>query len=382
MSPVEAEAAAIPADVVTPPMMPPFRESDEATAAQLGRALDEGNAARGEVEWVEREEAVASGDVAAGEYLVTYIITPADDYFDLEAAQSNFPAHHTTVLSGSAHVAVVVRDAADGRMVQGLSVRATLRSENGNDKRTATLPYGWHPVLNRYGENMILPAGPFALSVRIEMPAFKRHDSTNGDRFKGNVIARFTHVTVSPDSLAAAAQRLAHGDSRDAIDLARREGDAVDRSLVEVLHEGANGSQLRTGDYRVAVLIHPARGYWNSQGGKLSYISPDGSLGPAAHIDVSIRDATTGRLVPGLNVRVTILNSRKKEIDTYALPFMWHPWINHYGLNVPTPAPGRYTIRVRAEAPAFRRYGSTALKRFNRPVDVEVRDVRFAPAEK
>lgn len=382
-APAEPEGSSIPVDVVTAPLTPPFRESDEATSAQLGRALDEGKAALGEVEWVEQTEAAASGEAAAGEYLVTYLITPADDYYDLEAAQSNFPAHHTTVLPRSAHVAIVVRDAADGRMVQGLNVRATLRSEASNEQQTATLPYGWHPVLNRYGENMVLPAGPFTLSIRIAMPMYQRHDSTNGDRFRGNVIARFTHVVVPPDLLAAASQRLARGDSREAIDLARREGDAVDRPLLDMLRSSAvGGSQVRSGDYIVAVAIKPVHGYWEARSGKLLFVRPDDSVGPVAHIDVSIRDMATGRLLPGLKVRATVLNSRKKEIDTYAMPFMWHPWMNHYGLNVPAPGPGRYTIRVRADAPAFRRYGSTALRKFNKPVDVEIRDVRFVAAEK
>ncbi len=381
--PVESEASSIPIDATTPPSMPSFLESDEATSAQLGRALDEGNAARGEIEWVEREEAAASGDAAAGEYLVTYLITPADDYYDLEAAQSNFPAHHTTVSPGSAHVAVVVRDAADGRMVQGLSVRATLRSESGDEQQTATLPYGWHPVLNRYGENMVLPTSPFTLSVRIAMPMYQRHDSINGDRFKGNVVASFTHVTILPDSLAAASQRLARGDSRTAINLARLEGDAVDRPLVAMLRGAdANGAQVRSGDYIVAVLLQPARGYWTTRRGKLDYNSANSSVGPVAHLDVSIRDAVTGRFLSGLTVRATILNSRKKEIDTYAMPFMWHPWMSHYGLNVPSPGLGRYTIRVRAEAPTFRRYGSTALRKFNKPIDVEIRGVRFVATEK
>ena len=338
---------------------------------------------RREIEWVEREDAAASGDVAAGEYLVTYVITPADDYYDLEAARSNFPAHHTTVSPGSAHVAVVVRDAADGRIVQALNVRATLRSETGDGTRSAILPYGWHPILNRYGENVFLPASPFTLSVHIAMPAYRRHDSTNGDRFQDDVIARFTHVTVLADSLAAAAQRLAYGDSRQAIALARGEGGAVDRPLIDMLRSGdASGSQVRYGDYNVAVVVQRARGFWDVRDGKLSYMSPNSSVGPIAHIDVSVRDATTGRFVPGLKVRVTVLNSRRKEIDTYPMPFMWHPWMNHYGLTVPVPGEGRYTVRVRAEAPSFRRYGSTALKKFNRPINVEVHGVRFAVAEK
>jgi uncharacterized protein involved in high-affinity Fe2+ transport len=368
---------------VTPPVTPPFQESDEVTSAQLERALDEGKAVRREVEWVEREQSVASGEMAAGEYLVTYVITPADDYYDLEAAQSKLPAHHTTVLPGSAQVAVVIRDAADGRMVPGLTVHATLRSESAGRESIAALPYGWHPVLNRYSENMMLPDNPFTLTLRIDTPNFRRHDRVNGDRFKRDVTARFTHITVSPDSLAVAAQHLARGDSRLSVDLARGEGMGVDEPLTALLRsDNANGTQARSGDYRVAVVMQPARGEWRSGKGKLTYVDTDSSVGPVTHLDVSIRDATTGRFIPGLKVRATILDSRNKEVDTYTLPFTWHPWMNHYGLNVPAPKAGRYTVRVRAEAPSFRRYGSTALKTFNKAVDVRLIGVRVPVDEK
>ncbi len=367
--------------------MPPFEESEEATSAQLGRALDEGKAVRREMEWVEGHESVASGEMAAGDYLITYLITPVDDYYDLEAAQSNLPAHHTTVVPGSAHVAVVVRDAADGRIVQGLNIRATLRSDGASqdpgEEKSADLPYGWHPVLNRYGENIILPPSPFTLSVNIAMPTYRRHDRINGDRFTGEVLAKFEHVTVSSDSLAAAAQHLARGEPREAIELARGEGDAVDLPLAGVLRDpDASGSQVRSGDYKVAVVVQRARGAWEDRAGKLTFTSPDSDIGPIAHIDVMVRDATSGRLVPDLNVRATILDSRKRAIDTYSMPFMWHPWMNHYGLNVPVPGSGRYTVRIRADAPAFRRYGSSALKKFNKAIDAEVRGVRFLTAEK
>lgn len=375
---VKRVARAASVEVPTPPVMPPFQESGDATSSQLEGALAEGKSLGREIEWVETEEAAASGEMTAGEYFVTYLITPSDDYYDLEAAQSNLPAHHTTVAPGSAHVAVVVRDAADGRMVQGLEVRAVLRSENSGDERSAMLPFGWHPILNRYGENLILPPNPFTLRVYISMPTYARHDQTNGDRFTGNVMARFTHVVVSSDSLAAASERLARGESRQAVAIARAEGDAIDRPLTEMLRSAAvSGSQVRSGDYKVAVTIQTARGTWVVRDGDLDYESPNNNIGPIAHLDVSIRDATTGRFVPGLKVRATVLDSHKREIDTYPMPFTWHPWTNHYGLNIPVPGKGRYTVRIRADAPAFRRYGSTALKKFNKAVDVTVRNVRF-----
>jgi len=367
-----------PPEIATPPAMPSFQESEEASPAELDGALDEGKSLRREIEWVGSEESVASGEMAAGEYLVAYLITPADDYYDLEAAQSNLPAHHTTVAPGSAHVAVVVRDAADGRVVQGLTVRAVLRSDDSDDERTAVLPFGWHPILNRYGENLVLPPSPFTLRVYVTRPSYARHDSTNGDRFTRDVMAKFTHVVVSSDSLATMSERLARGESREAVNLSRAEGGAIDHPLAELLRSvGTSGSQERSGDYRVAVIVRHGRGAWKSRNGKLGYEAPDANIGPVSHIDVIIRDAVTGRFIPGLKVRVTVLNARKREIDTYSLPFMWHPWLNHYGLNIPDPGKGRYTIRVHADAPALRRYGSTALRKFNKPVDASIRNIRF-----
>ena len=375
---VDSGLHVLPIAAVTPATMPPFETSENATPAELERALDEGKAVRRELEWVEREEAVASGEMAAGEYIVTYLITPADDYYDLEAAEAKLPAHHTTVMPGSAHVSVVVRDAADGRLVQGLNVEASFGSGANGTQPRVRLPFGWHPILNRYGENVVLPDGPFTLTIHIAMPTYARQDSVNGNRFAEDVTARFANITVSSDSLAVAAQRLAHGDGRDAVDLSRQEGTAVASSFLTALRgDPANGSQRRSGGYTVTVLLRRAQGVWISRDDKLVYKPPNSSVGPVNHMEISIRDVTTGRLVPDLNVRATILESRRKEIDTYAVPFMWHPWMNHYGLNVAVPGKGSYIIRVRADAPSFRRYGSSALTKFNRPVDVELRGLHF-----
>lgn len=368
---------------MTPPAMMPLRETDEATSTELGSALAEGVAVREEADWVRREEAASSGQVTAGNYLVTYLITPSDDYYDLEAATPDRPAHHTTVLPGSAHLAILVQDAADGRIVQGLDVRATIGSDGGSERRTIELPYGWHPVLNRYGDNVVLPSNPFTLDVRIGMPGYARHDSVNGNRFRGSVVARFTGISVSVDSLAAAAQRLARGEPHSAVILSEREGNAVDRALYELLRRpDTEGEQVRSGEYRIAVVVTRTLGYWEVRDDKLQFTQPASHVGSRVHIDVSIRDATTGRFIPDLDVRATIVDSRNRNIGDYELPMMWHPWFYHYGRNVIVAASGRYGIRVRAAAPAVRRYGSVALRKFNAPIDVLVRGLHFATVRK
>lgn len=352
--------------------------SDEASLSQLERASEEGAALGDELKWVEREEGAVAETVAAGEYLVTCLITPADDFYDLEAAQYSSPAHHTTVEPGSAHVGVVVRDAADGRAVPGLDVRATLRASSGGPTRTARLPFGWHPVLNRYGDNMRLPNGAFTIEVRIASPAYARHDSVNGQRYTRTVAANCGSVVVNPDSLAAASQRLARGDTPVAQSLASREGEILGRQITQGMKAAeSRGVQVSSGDYRVAVTVQPARGYWKGADHTVSYVKADTSTGRVAHVDVTIRDAASGRFIPDLSVRAKLTNSRGKELGTYAMPFMWHPWSSHYGLDIVVPEPGRYSIHIRADAPAFRRYGSSALKKFNRPLDVVVRGVSF-----
>lgn len=371
-------AHAVPTVATTPAVTNDFEPSEIATAAQLKRSLDEGESIQRELEWVEREESVASGEVEAGEYVVTYLISPADDYYDLEAAADTLPAHHTTVTPGSAHVSVVIRDAADGRTVNGLDVHATLGAAMPGAQTRAKLPFGWHPILNRYGENMVLPESPFTLTIRIGMPTYQREDSVNGNRFRTEVTARFDGISVSSDSLAGAAQRLARGDRSDAIKLSRAEGKAVGSSIASVLRERpVNSLQRQSGDYTVAVLIGPAQGAWAPQNSRLSYLPADESVGPINNIEVSIRDAATGRVLPDLNVRATIIDSRKKEIDTYVMPFVWSPRMDGYRLNVAVPGSGRYTIQVRAATPAFRRYGSSAVRQFKRPVSVEFRGLRF-----
>ena len=379
--PAEAEKSmtrVVPIVTTTPAMTNMFEPSEIATAAQLKRSLDAGESIQRELEWVEREESVASGDVAAGEYLVTYLITPADDYYDLEAGVDTLPAHHTTVAPGSAHVSVVIRDAADGRTVQGLDVHATIGAAITGAHVGTRLPFGWHPILNRYGENMVMPESPFTLTVRIGMPTYQREDSVNGNRFRKEVTAIFTGVTVSTDSLAGAAQRLARGNRRDAIDLSRAEGKATESSIAAVLRERpASGLQRQSGDYSVAVLIGPAQGAWALQKGELSYFPADNGIGSVNHVEISIRDAATGRTVPDLNVRAKIVDSRKKEIDTYVMPFVWSPRSDAYGLNVAVPGNGRYTIQVRAGVPGFRKYGSSAIRQFKRPVNIDFRGLRF-----
>ena len=359
----------------TAPSMSPFTESDEATAQQLERARDVGIVMNDELHWVREHDAAASAEMTAGDYRIAYVITAAEGYYDSTSAWHE-PA------AGSAHVAAVVRDAADGREVPGLTVRATITPAGGTASSMA-LPYGWHRALNRYGENVALPTGPFTLRIDVAPPTYWRHDPTNGDRFTDTVTAEFTNVSVSASALARANAAVSDAslDSARAA-LARREGEALERPLLEMFSSVAvNGEQTRVGDYLVVVAVERAEGYWMPMGKDVGYnIVESQSAAHNAHVEVGVRDANTGRFLPGLDLRATVLRGGR-EVGTKHEPFMWHPWIHHYGENWRVPGTGRYAVRVHAAPPPFRRYGRAATF-FTAPLDLTVDGLRFVTGQK
>jgi uncharacterized protein involved in high-affinity Fe2+ transport len=356
----------------TAPSMSPFSASDEATAQQLERARDVGTIVGDELEWVRAHDAAAFGEMTAGDYRIGFIVTAPEGWRD-SANQWHEPG------GANVHLAVVVRDAADGREVPGLAVSARLTS----DGRSMSLPYGWHTVLNRYGENVTLPSGTFTLHVDVAPPSYWRHDPTNGDRFTDTVTAEFTNVAVDAGALARLTTAAADSSMDSArVALAQREGAAIERPLLEMFSSVAvNGAQTRTGDYLVVIAIERAEGYWMPMGKDVAYnIVESQSAAHNAHVEVGVRDAATGRFIPGLDLSATVLRDGR-EVGTKHEPFMWHPWIHHYGENWRVPGTGRYSVRVHAAPPPFRRYGRTA-SLFTAPTDLQIDGLRFVTGQK
>jgi hypothetical protein len=311
----------------------------------------------------------------AGEYDLAYVITPPTTWY----AAGSGDLHPRNV--AAMHVGVVVRDGADGRTVPGLRVRAELADGAGRTVVAGALPFGWHPILNRYGDDWPIAAGgPYTLRVVIYPPRFRRHDPTNGDRFADSAVAEFAGVTIPPGALLALAGR---EGSPEALRLARAEGEALGRSMYEMIgSEAVNGQVLRYGDYLVIAGVEFSEGYWTMRGSSLHFdVSYEQSAARNAHVEVAALDAMTGRFLPDLNVRATLLLNGR-EIGTMAQPFMWHPWLYHYGENWRVPHSGHYDIRVHLDAPPYRRYGPIATGLMAQPIDTVFRGVKIVTGEK
>jgi hypothetical protein len=141
--------------------------------------------------------------------------------------------------------------------------------------------------------------------------------------------------------------------TEDELDLAREQGGVYVKALEHMVEDVANGGmEKHAGDYIVAIAHEEAEGMYAREGDALVWQEPDGNI----HLEVSVRDAADDRFVPGLDVHLTVVDSDGEEVGTEAMPFLWHPWLYHYGRNWEIPGDGAYTLRVRIEPPSFMRH--------------------------
>lgn len=162
--------------------------------------------------------------------------------------------------------------------------------------------------------------------------------------------------------------------TEDELDLAREQGGVYVKALEHMVDEVADGGgETHAGDYVVGYAHEEAEGMYALRNGALEWQEPEGNV----HVEISVRDASDDRFVPQLNVHLTILDSAGREVGTERMPFIWHPWVYHYGRNWTIPGAGEYTLRVRIEPPAFMRHDRENGRRFAEEVVVEFANVRL-----
>jgi uncharacterized protein involved in high-affinity Fe2+ transport len=156
--------------------------------------------------------------------------------------------------------------------------------------------------------------------------------------------------------------------------MAREQGRAYVTALEHMVEEEADGGgSARAGHYVVGFAHEDAEGMYRREGDELVWQEPDGNI----HLEISVRDAGDDRFVPGLTVFLTLLDEDGNEVGTEEMPFLWHPWLYHYGKNWTIPGDGTYTLKVRIEAPSFMRHDEKNGKRYPDEVVVEFADVQL-----
>ena len=161
---------------------------------------------------------------------------------------------------------------------------------------------------------------------------------------------------------------------RRQLEMARQEGASYQRSLDYMVDEVAHtGARKQAGDYLVAIAQEEAEGMYRPNGdGELVWQEPDDEN---CHLEVSVSDAADRRFIPGLDIEATMTSEDGETVGPFSVPFLWHPGLYHYGINVKVPRDGKYGVKVRIASPQFARHDKTNGKRFAGPVEVEFSEV-------
>lgn len=166
---------------------PPMKASEESTKKQLELAKQQGEAFMAAVKAMDEE---SGADITrAGQYEVGIVVEDAEGMWHL-GSPGNLVWKEPE--KENAHIEVVVRDAADGRFIPGLTIHVTVTGPDGTEVGTHQQEMLWHPWLYHYGRNWEVPGeGEYTIRVKIDAPAFMRHDHENGKRYAEDVEVEF-----------------------------------------------------------------------------------------------------------------------------------------------------------------------------------------------
>lgn len=162
--------------------------------------------------------------------------------------------------------------------------------------------------------------------------------------------------------------------------LAAEQGKAYGQALEHMVSEEADdGGTQQVDDYTVAYAVEEAEGMYMWEDGELVWRNPEDEN---VHIEIAVADKYDGRFIPYLDVTVTVLDESGNEVGTHAQPFLWHPWLYHYGRNWRVPGDGVYQLKVDITPPAFHRHDKENGRRYARPATVQFDGVEMTTGQK
>ena len=160
-------------------------------------------------------------------------------------------------------------------------------------------------------------------------------------------------------------------------ELARKQGDALINSMNLHLEELVH-TVKKIDDYIVTVAFEGAEGMYRvEKDGEIGWVKP-GKFG-AMHAQIIIQDRDDKRFVPNLDVSVRIFDNEGTVISEEEAPFMWHPFVFHYGLETVLPDEGEYIIEVKINTPTFPRHTKNHGKRYQTTVTARLDPIKVVP---
>lgn len=165
--------------------------------------------------------------------------------------------------------------------------------------------------------------------------------------------------------------------THEQLEIARHQGDIFGDALDHMITEVADmGEEIHAGPYLVSYAIEDAEGmYIPGKNGDLVWQEANGEN---IHLEVSVRDATDGRFIPELTVHARLINSQGNDVGLHRQPFIWHPWVYHYGRNWHIEKSGKYSLEIEIKAPTFARHDKQNGNRYAKDVKAVFPNVKVS----
>ncbi len=159
---------------------------------------------------------------------------------------------------------------------------------------------------------------------------------------------------------------------------ARRQGDAYTAALAIMQDDVDVHRTKEVDDYIVTLACEEAEGMYRPVNDEsLEWSVPEASLNK--HIEIAVQDRKDHRFVPDLRIHATITSSDGAVAFDGKLPFLWHPFLWHYGCNIHIDGSGDYDIAVVIEQPHFGRHDEQNGKRYQKEVSMSFEAVPLEP---
>lgn len=160
------------------------------------------------------------------------------------------------------------------------------------------------------------------------------------------------------------------------IAMAKKEGAAYQASLKYMAEEVADsGGMKRAGDYIVAYAQERAEGmYMLKREGELEWEAPSNEN---CHLEISVSDAGDERFIPYLDITASLTPKDGETVGPFKVPFVWHPGLFHYGVNLKVPGDGDYRLDITIKPPTFMRHDEVNGKRYADTVKVTFDSIKI-----
>ncbi|MDT0645722.1 iron transporter [Zunongwangia sp. F260] len=131
-----------------------------------------------------------------------------------------------------------------------------------------------------------------------------------------------------------------------------------------------NHAEKEVGDYIISLASEEAEGTYRLQNGELKWNVPEEGFN--THLEIVVRDNKDKCFIPELKIKGKVYDEGGKFVVEKDFPFLWHPFLFHYGAFFKIPEAGKYRVELEIPAPEFHRHDEIKGKRYEKDVKVKM----------